>query len=202
MTANRLDRVIRMIDEANGRDPRSVNDGGTRRPAELVYGERMSRVLENFRPEASDHLRIATRAQHIERWTSPRVSYPEGRVGYLKWRKDLKDFHASRAAELMREAGYGGEDIDRVGSLIRKERLKIDAEAQALEDVACLVFLEQYAAEFIADHADDKVVDILAKTARKMSADGLAAAAELPMQDRLARLLGQALADRQTAPEN
>jgi len=202
MTADRLETVIRMIDSANACDPRSVDDGGTERPAELVYGERMSRVLEGFCPRASEHLRIATRAQHIERWTSPRGSYPEGRVGYLKWRKDLKDFHARRAAELMREAGYDVDDIDRVASLIRKERLKLDAEAQTLEDVACLVFLEQYAAEFIADHADDKVVDILAKTARKMSADGLAAAARLPMQDRLVRLLGEALADRGAAPES
>jgi hypothetical protein len=201
VTTDRLDAVIQEIDRANARDPRSVDDGGTQRPAELVYGERMSRALQSFCPGASDHLRIAIRAQHIERWTSPRDSYPEGRVGYLKWRKDLKDFHARRAAELMREAGYGGDDIDRVASLIRKERLKLDAEAQTLEDVACLVFLERYAAEFIADHADDKVVDILAKTARKMSADGLAAAARLPLQDRLARLLGQALADRKAATE-
>lgn len=202
MTHDCLNAVFERIDQANAGDPRSTNDGGIQRPTELVYSERMSLTLERFCRQAPDHLRIAARAQHIERWKSPRSSYPEGRAGYLKWRKELKDYHARRTGELMSEAGYPREDVERVSSLILKERLKHDGEAQTLEDIACLVFLEHYAADFIADHADEKVVDILGKTARKMSARGLSAAAELPLQDRLSRLLHQALAGREPMPES
>ena len=41
--------------------------------------------------------------------------------------------------------------IARVRSLIRKEALKTDAEAQALEDVVDLVFLESYLEDFVAE---------------------------------------------------
>src|SRR5262245_1526077 len=102
MTADRerLDEVIRAIDAANAADPRGVDLDGRAEPAELVYGRRMSDTLARMAPDASVHLRIAARGQHIERWVSPRVSYPEGRVGYLAWRRDLKDFHARRLGEI------------------------------------------------------------------------------------------------------
>lgn len=183
--SNRLETTLALIDAANASDP----------AGEAVrYGERMTAALATFEPPASEPLRIAARAQHIERWTIPRASYPEGRIAYLTWRKDLQKLHARRAGEIMAEAGYGADDIARVGSLLRKERLKQDAEAQTLEDVICLVFLEHEAPAFIAKHDDDKVRDILAKTSRKMSARGLEAAGALPMDARLARLLGEALA--------
>ena len=187
----RLAAVLDAIDQANAQDP--VAADGT--PRALLYGIRMSETLASFAGEASDNLQIACRAQHIERWTSLRLSYPEGRIGYLKWRKDLQLHHAKRTGELMAAAGFGEEDIGRVASLLKKERLKSDAEAQTLEDVACLVFLQYEAAGFIAPHDDDKVRDILAKTAKKMSAKGLAAASRLKLDDRLARLLGEALAN-------
>ena len=192
VTGDRLSRVLALIDEANARDPTLV--GADRRPAELLYGERMSAMLSRFCPDAGEHLEIAVRGQHIERWTSPRASYPQGRAGYLRWRTDLKTHHARRVAEVMAAAGYAAGDIARVEALVRKERLKYDAEAQALEDVACLVFLEHYAGEFIARHDDDKVVGILAKSAAKMSPDGLAAASRLALPGRLGRLLQVALA--------
>ncbi len=193
MDSDRLTTVVRLIDAANAEDPRTIDVDGEAQPAELIYGERMSHALNLFHPDAAEVLQIAARAQHIERWTSPRNSYPDGRVGYLKWRKDLKDHHARRTGELMAEAGYGQAAIDRAGALLRKERLKQDEDVQILEDVVCLVFLEHYATAFIADHPDGKVIDILKKTARKMSADGLQAAAALPLSDRLAKLLAQAL---------
>ena len=180
----RLDNVLAAIDRVNAADPASR--------AEL-YGQRMSETLAAFQPEASEPLRIAARAQHIERWISPRETYDEGRIGYLKWRKDLQHHHAKRTAGLMREAGYGDAEIARVGQLLRKERLKMDAEAQALEDVICLVFLKHEAPEFIAKHDDAKVRDILAKTAKKMSERGIAEAAKLSLDPRLARLLTEAL---------
>ncbi len=180
----RLAEVLAMIDAANGQDPTG---------RALFYGQRMSAALQGFAPGASEPLRIAARAQHIERWTVPRGSYPEGRIAYLTWRKDLQRMHARRAGEIMAEAGYQQGEIDRVGALLRKERLKQDAEAQTLEDVICLVFLEHEAPDFIAKHDDVKLRDILSKTAKKMSAKGLAAAAGLPMGERLKRLLNEAL---------
>ncbi len=187
----RLGAVLDAIDAVNAKDPVAA-DG---KPRAMLYGWRMSETLAQFAGEASDHLQIACRAQHIERWTSLRQSYPEGRVGYLKWRKDLQLHHAGRAGELMAEAGFNEADIARVASLLKKERLKTDPEAQMLEDVACLVFLQYEAAGFIAPHDDAKVSDILAKTARKMSARGLAAASQLKLDERLAGLLRTALAN-------
>src|SRR2546429_8753974 len=134
----RLEDVIAAIDAANENDPNTIEVDGRRQPAELVYGRRMNATLARMAPTASEPLRIAVRGQHIERWTSPRQRYPEGRVGYLRWRKDLQDFHARRIAEIMAAAGYDPDAIARVGALVRKERLKADAEAQMLEDVACI----------------------------------------------------------------
>ncbi|MGI9380766.1 MAG: DUF4202 domain-containing protein [Methyloligellaceae bacterium] len=193
MIGNQLNEVFDLIDRANSKDRESTDPNGKLRPAALVYGERMSDTLERFKKSPSDHLQIAARAQHIERWTCPRSSYPEGRAGYLKWRSDLKSFHARRAGELMQETGYSQSDIDRVGALIRKKGLKRDPEAQVLEDVACLVFLEHYAEEFVANHEDGKVIDILRKTIRKMSAEGVAAAKMIGLEGRLADLLTRSL---------
>ncbi len=181
---DRLQRVLALIDAANSADPAGQ--------AEL-YGQRMSAVLERFAPDAPEALRIAARAQHIERWMIPRGDYPEGRIAYLTWRKELQKLHALRAGEIMAACGYGQDVIARTGSLLKKERLKQDADAQTLEDIICLVFLEFEAPPFIAKHDDDKVRDILAKTAKKMSARGLEAAAKVAMDPRLARLLGEAL---------
>jgi hypothetical protein len=190
---DRFDAVIAAIDSANSQDPNKIAADGCSEPGELAYGRRMSRMLDRLRPEASEALKIAARAQHIERWTSPRANYPEGRVGYLRWRTDLKNYHARRAGELMAQCGYGSEIIARVQSLIRKERLKYDAEAQALEDVICLVFLEDYFVDFAAKHEEEKVIDIVRKTWAKMSKDGQAAALKLALAPAAQRLLTRAL---------
>lgn len=186
--------IVKLIDAANSKDPKMDPAEPGALPAALLYGQRMAAMLEEFDPSADDLLRIAVRAQHIERWTRPRGDYPAGRAGYLKWRSDLKRFHAGRTGDLMREAGYAPADIERVGALIRKEGIKRDPQAQTLEDVACLVFLKHYASDFIADHDDAKVTEILAKTARKMSPEGVSRAAKLPLSQRLGRLLISAVA--------
>jgi len=116
----RFDDVIAAIDDANARDPKVVLIDGRAVPAELLYGRRMSDALARMAPNASELLGIAVRGQHIERWTSPRTSYPPGRAGYLKWRNDLKEFHARRLGEIMTAAGYGPHDAARVGALVRK----------------------------------------------------------------------------------
>src|SRR5882724_3844190 len=190
----RLAEVLAAIDAANAQDPSTIEIDGRREPAELVYGRRMSETLGRVAPQASEHLAIAARGQHIERWTSPRKSYPDGRVGYLKWRKDLQEFHARRLGEIMAAAGYGEGDIARVGALIRKERLKSDADVQMLEDVACLVFLAHYLDEFMGKTDPAKLPGILAKTWNKMSPAGHAEALKLALPAPVRALLEQGLA--------
>ena len=118
-----------------------------------------SETLASMAPDASEHLCIAARGQHVERWTSPRKSFPEGRVGYLEWRNELKGVHARRVGEIMQTAGYGADEIARVGALIRKERLKSDADAQMLEDVACIVFLRHYLGDFMGKTEPEKLAN-------------------------------------------
>jgi len=198
MENNRFVRVIAAIDAANARDPNTIEVEGRLEPAELVYGRRMSDTLTRMAPDASEHLRIAVRGQHIERWTSPRKGYPDGRTGYLQWRKHLAEFHASRVAELMAAAGFGADDVARVRSLVRKERLKSDAEAKMLEDVACVVFLEHYLGAFMTKTGEEKLAGILAKTWNKMSPLGHEHALKLVLPPRVSVLLQQGLARLRT----
>ena len=195
-TAGKFAAVIAAIDAANALDPNRIEVDGRPEPAEFVYGRRMSETLVRMSPDASEQLRIAARGQHIERWTSPRKTYPEGRAGYLKWRNDLKEHHANRLADIMAAAGYAEADIQRVGSLVRKERIKRDPEAQTLEDVACVVFLAHYLGDFLAKTTADeaKLGDILAKTWIKMSEHGHEHALRLALPATVPRLLQEGLA--------
>lgn len=170
---DRLNTVLYRIDACNAADPvLHLDDDGTEVPEALLYGRRMSSELQRlFGETASDVLKIAARGQHIERWRLKRAEYPEGRAGYLRWRKDQGRAHGARLGELMGEAGYDSSDCARVGVLLRKEGLKRDPEVQMLEDVICFVFLKWYFAGFSAKHAPEKVQDIVAKTAKKMSVD-------------------------------
>ena len=190
----RLTDVMAAIDAANALDPNTIEVDGQPQPAELAYGRRMSETLARLAPHASEHLRIAARAQHIERWTSPRASYPAGRVGYLKWRKDLQGFHARRIGDIMMAAGYDAGDVERVGALVRKERLKADPDAQMIEDVACVVFLEHYLGDFLAKTDEQKLAGILAKTWNKMSPRGREEARKLALPAPGPRLLEEGLA--------
>ncbi|WP_103257557.1 DUF4202 domain-containing protein [Tabrizicola aquatica] len=163
--AGDLKQALAAIDEANAADPKGQA---------LEYGLRMSQELARVVADASEVLQIAARGQHVERWRLPRSDYPEGKEGYLAWRREQARRHAERVADIMEHAGYGPDDCARVGVLLRKEGLKRDAEVQALEDVICLVFLRWYFADFAAKHDPDAVQDIVRKTARKMSAPGRA----------------------------
>jgi hypothetical protein len=195
----RFAAVIAGIDAANTRDPNHIETEGRLQPAALVYGRRMSATLARMASEASERLRIAARGQHIERWTSPRKAYAEGRIGYLAWRNDLKDFHARRVGEIMGSAGYDAEDIARVQSLLRKERLKSDAETQLLEDVACVVFLEYYLADFIEKADQKQLAGILTKTWRKMSPLGHEHALKLSLSPPVMAALQSVLSSKQSA---
>jgi len=200
MTEKRFAAVIADIDAANACDPNHVEIDGRPEPAELVYGRRMSETLARMAPDASEHLRIAARGQHIERWTSPRTGYPQGRQGYLSWRKHLREFHARRVGEIMAAAGYHADDIARVGSLIRKERLKSEAAAQLLEDVVCVVFLQHYLAGFIGKTSEEKLTGILAKTWNKMSPLGHEHALKLSLSPGGAALLARAIPPSRLTP--
>ena len=169
---DRLSRTLSLIDDANADDP-TREDGHS---AALIYGRRMSDELASLFPAASEVLRIAARGQHVERWLLSRKDYPEGKAGYLDWRREQARRHGLRVAGMMEATGYSLEDRDRVGVLLRKEGLKRDAEVQALEDVICFTFLRWYFADFAAARDPAEVLDIVTKTARKMSAEGRARA--------------------------
>ena len=178
-TSERFTEAIWHFDAANAEDPNWEMVDGRERPKALVYAQRLTAMLVRFAPDASEALHLAARCQHLQRWKIPRADYPMTRAGYHQWRNQLRDFHAELAGAILDEVGYEGATIARVASLIRKEALKTDAEAQALEDVVALVFLESYLADFVVEHGqyeESKLTDILTKTARKMSARGREAA--------------------------
>src|SRR5271163_3559492 len=194
--SDRLHCALGAIDAANARNLN--REAGE--PAELVYGRRMSEALAAFAPGASEALQIAVRGQHLERWLTPRRDYPDGKAGYIAWRNAAKRRHAERVAEMMASCGYDEGRIARAGALVRKEQLRRDAEAQSLEDVACLVFLRHYAANFAAKHPDEKVLDILVKTQRKMSPRGRAAALDFSLPAPVLALYELALKAADAAP--
>jgi hypothetical protein len=160
MNADRFQAAIAKMDAANAADPRGV---------ELPYAQRLSAWVERLAPAASEALRLAARAQHIRRWEHPRDSYPPGRIGYLKWREDLKQFHARKAAEILREVGYDAATVARVQHLICKRNFPRDEEGRVLEDALCLTFLETQLQETTAKVGAEKMADILRKTWRKMT---------------------------------
>lgn len=192
----RLAAAFAAVDAANAEDPARIVVDGVEKPYAVHYGERMSAWLDRLVPEASEPLRLSVRAQHIRRFDIPRSSHPLDKPGYHAWRNRLKDHHADLLAGIMAETGYAEDEIARARSIVRKERLKRDAEAQALEDCACLVFLENEFAGFAERHEDAKLVEILARTWPKMSAAGhaLALAMAPALPERLRRLVETAVA--------
>lgn len=166
MSADRFERAIAAIDAVHAEDP---DLDSAREPRELAYARRMSAWLERLAPQAAEPLRLAVRCQHLRRWAIPRSGYPEGKIGYLRWRREQALAHAALAGEILQQAGYDPEAVTRVQSLIRKERIKQDPEAQLVEDASCLVFLESAFADFARKHEEAKLVEILRKTWAKMS---------------------------------
>ena len=182
-----------LIDAAHAADPSLLADG---RPAELIYADRVELWVEKLIPEATPLLRLAARCQHLERWRVPRNSFPEGKIGYLSWRKSLYDKQADRAAELLTQAGVSPEESEEARTWISKSGLKVNPGTQALEDAAILVFLENEIEDFAAQHGDytrEKFVDILRKSWRKLSPAAQAAAATLHLSPLIAELVQEAL---------
>ena len=179
-TTEKLLQAFQLFDDANKQDPNTEEYEGRVYPKEVLYGMRMTERLNTFDPQASEALRLTARCQHICRWEIPRESYEMNREGYLRWRQELKKFHAKKATIILEEVGYDQETIDKVRFLLEKKQLKKNEETQTLEDVICLVFLEFYFEAFAHKHPEDKTIDILQKTWRKMSLKGQEAALKLP----------------------
>jgi hypothetical protein len=186
--------AIARIDEANSADPNVILLKTGPRPKELAHAELLTAWVQRLRPDASEALLLAARAQHIRRWEIPRASYPAGRQGYLRWRRALQDFHAAEAGRILAECGYDAATISRVKQLIHKQGLGRDPDVQALEDGLCLVFFETQFTDLRSRMDSEKLVDVLRKTWRKMSPEGQRLARSLPLDAADRELLERALA--------
>jgi hypothetical protein len=189
----RLAQALAAIDAANAGDPNTIEVRGSVRPKEQAHAELMTEWLDRLAPDATDAQHLAARAHHLRRWTVPRTDHPEGRAGYLRWRTALKKRHAAELGEILERVGYDRATIERAQQIIRKEGLGTDPEVQAHEDALCLVFLETQLAELADAQGDDKMADIIQKTAAKMSDRALALVADLPMRDQDRALVARAL---------
>lgn len=192
-TTDKLLLAFQHFDAANRHDPNTEVFEGTTYPKEVLYGIRMTERLNKFYPSAAEVLQLTARCQHICRWEIPRESYEMNREGYLRWRQDLKIFHAKKASTILQDVGYDQETIDKVCFLLEKKHLKKNEKTQCLEDVICLVFLHYYLEPFALKHPEDKTIAILQKTWKKMSIKGQEAAVNLPLSMYTSKLISKAL---------
>lgn len=176
----RFQEAVRRFDEANAADPNTEPDAGQPVPREWLYARRLCAWVMRLSPQASEELRLAARSQHLCRWMIPRQSYPMTKPGYLKWRADLKAFHARKAGEILRETGYPDTVVARVQALNLKKDFPNDAEGRVLEDALCLVFLQYQFADLAGRSAEDKMINALQKSWKKMTPAAHAEALKLP----------------------
>jgi hypothetical protein len=188
-----FEAALRRFDEENACDPNLEAVAGVARPRELVHAQWLTGWVLKLCPNASEALRLAARCQHLCRWTVPRESYPLTRSGYLKWRAALKQFHAQKAGQILREVGYADDMVAQVQSLNLKQGFPDNPELRILEDALCLVFLEHQFGDLARKTADDKMINALQKTWRKMTPQARALAADLAYSPNERRLLNEAL---------
>ena len=194
-----FDKSMALIDAANSEDPNQETADGKDWPKELLYSHRMSDMLQRYAPDADEAMRLAIRAQHIQRWKSRRDAYPMDRIGYLQWRKDLYKIQAQTAADLLVQAGYGEDVISRVKQAVAKQKIKENPDTQLLEDVTDLVFIEHYMLAFAGKHPEydeEKWLDIIRKTWKKMSdrAQQFALSGSIRLPEPLVPLIRKAVA--------
>ena len=190
----RFEEALRRFDGENSCDPHAVTVDGVSQPYELLYSKWVTDWVLRLCPQPSEALLLAARCQHICRWMIPRNSQPMTRVGYLKWRADLKQFHAEKSAGILRETGYSEDTVARVQELNLKKDLAGDPECQTLEDALCLVTLQHQLTDLSDKTEPDKMVSILQKTWKKMSPAAREAALALQFSERETALLQRALA--------
>ena len=194
--ADRKSRAILAFRAANAEDPEQLLVAGEARPKQLVEAERLATWVIRLESTPSEALELASHCQHLRRWTLPRSAYPEGRIGYLSWRKALARLHAEQATSILRSVGYDETLVEQVRRINLKQGLRLDPEVQTMEDALCLSFLEHELEEFAQKHDDAKLIDIIRKTWAKMSERGHARALELApaLPSRSAELVTRALA--------
>ena len=184
-----FDDAVDAIDRANADDPQRWNGA----PLAQAQGELAHGWVIRLDSDASVALQLAARAHHLRRWAVPRSSYPNGRAGYLRWRRDQKSRHASELRDVLQSAGMRPEVVDRATTIVAKVGLGSDREVQTFEDAVCLTFL-QTQLEVTADRLDEeRMVAVIAKTLTKMSEPGKAAAMTIELDARGASLLARAL---------
>ncbi len=181
------------IDAANSADPTSVVVRGSAQPLALAHGRIAAEWVPQLQPTPSELLLLAARAHHLRRWELPRSEYPEGKAGYLRWKRDQRQRHAHDIAELLAPYGYSVEEIASVQRWVRRDDLATDAGSQAVEDAACLVFIETQLADVATKLEHDHLIEVIRKTARKMSADALVLVARIPLEASASALLHEAL---------
>ena len=182
------------IDRVNSLDPNSVFVRGFAQPLAMAHGQLAAEWVATLVPSPSETLLLAARAHHLRRWELPRSDYPEGKAGYHRWKRDQRQRHAADVAELLAEHGYDEAEIDDVQRWVRREALATDPGSQAVEDAACLVFIETQLADVAGKLDRDHLIDVIRKTAKKMSADALGAVGRIPLGDAERQLLADALA--------
>lgn len=186
--------AVAAIDAANAADPTPVTVRGTTYPLALVHGQLAAQWVSRLHPDADDALLLAARAHHLRRWELPRAEYEPGRAGYLRWKRDQRQRHAREVGELLMAVGYEAATVERVQRFVRRDHVATDAGAQAVEDAACLVFLETQLAAVTTKLDHDHLVDVIRKTARKMSPEALAAVSQIPLVAAEQALLAESLA--------
>ena len=196
-STERFQTAIAAFDAFNSNDPNRKVHNGKSFPKEILYAQRMTERLHRFAPNASEPVKLAARCQHIGRWEIPRSSYPINKKGYLQWRSEEKIHHAKIAENILANCGYDSDIIEKVKFLVLKKELHSNADTQLLEDVVCLVFIEFYLDEFAAKHDGEKVIDIIRKTVKKMSAAAIEAVSQIPVSTKIQSLLQQAVSPSQ-----
>jgi hypothetical protein len=190
---DKFQAAIALFDQHNAADPNVERVDGVDYPRELLNARRLSAWVLQLAPAASEELRLAARCQHLCRWQIPRNTFPMDRPGYLKWRTVLKKFHAGKAGEILREAGYPEQAILRVQDLNLKKNFPQDADSRVLEDALCLVFLEHQLGDLAAKTTEDKLINALRKSWQKMTPAGQAEALKLNYGAREKAILEKAL---------
>ena len=185
--------AVAAIDAANSADPGVVDvRGAGPRPLAQVHGELAAEWVGVLAPDASvdvELVSLAARAHHLRRWELPRSQYAAGRSGYLQWKRDQRKRHADDVGALLAEVGYGADEIAAVQAMV----LRQGEGGQLVEDAACLVFIETQLAAVATQLDHDHLLDVIRKTAKKMSPAALAAVGQMPLGEVEQSLLQEAL---------
>lgn len=142
---DRYQKARVLIDNVHRRDPlfvqkqqqgvHATEDG---RQDELEYADAMEtwvkRLMLKADPSTAEQLQcipggkelviIASRCQHLERFATPRSDYPEGKAGYLQWRRSLYTIQADHAVNLLQEADFPQQECALVHKWVSKTDLK------------------------------------------------------------------------------